>query len=241
MAFVHGKGSKTLINEYDLSAYFNNADLPREVDAVEVTTFGDSDREYIVGLRNSTMSLSGFWDASSSITPDEVLPADLGNATPILVTYAPNGLTVGRITYSIRAYQTAYNVTGPVDGPASITLDLQGSQEVSRGVSLANLSAITCDGSGTVVDQGAASSGAVAYLHVTDVNLSATGHFVVTVQDSPSSSGGAWADLITFADITSSTPSAERSSVTGNADKAVKAEWTIPSTGSATFAVAFAR
>lgn len=250
MSFQHGKDTKIICNQYDLSSYFSSADMTWDVDTPEVTTFSTSDysRQYIAGLRNGTFSFAGFYSATSSLAEDAAISPLIGSTTPMLITYAPQGLTVNQVTYSAQSFINSYSPSSPVDGVAAISLDAQGHQKISRGVSLSNLTARTSDGSATVVNQTAAtSSGGVGFLHLTDVSVPATGSLAVAIQDSPTSSPGSWADLVAFTAVTSSTATSERKTVTGNVDQYVRAEWAFASVTSgaiaesATFAVTFER
>jgi hypothetical protein len=66
--FVHGKGTGVLLDEFDLSTYFNSADMSRTTDTAETTAFGSTSKSYIVGLSDGTLSLSGMFsqDADGS-------------------------------------------------------------------------------------------------------------------------------------------------------------------------------
>lgn len=241
----HGKSTKILVNQYNLSSYFSSADMSWEVDTPEVTCFSTSgyDRDYIAGLRNGTFSFAGFLDLTCSPAGvDKAVAPLIGSTTPMLITYAPQGLTVNSVTYSAQSYINSYTPGSPVDGAAAISLDAQGHQKISRGVSLSNLTARTSDNSATVVNLAAnTSSGGVGFLHLTDISMPATGSLAVAIQDSPTSSPGTWADLVAFTAVTSSTETSERKTVSGNVDQYVRAEWdfTAVTTGSATFAVTF--
>ena len=191
MAFIHGKNTKVLMNQYDLSAFLNNTDMTWEVDTPETTTYGNDDRVFIGGLRGSTLSFGGFYSATSSAAIDEVVPTDLGNVTPKLLSYATSGFGVGNRVYSVQSFYTNYTVTSPVDGVVTIALDVQGTDKLSDAVSLHNLTAVSSDGNSSVVDQANSSAdGGIAYLHVTDINLPAAGELQCNVQYSPSCSVG---------------------------------------------------
>jgi hypothetical protein len=243
MAFVHGKNTKVLVNQYDLSGFLNNVDLTWECDTPESTVFGVDDRTYIVGLRGQTMSFSGLYAATSSAAIDAVVPTDLGNATAKLVTYASSGFTVGNRCYSSQVFYTSYGVSSPVDGIVSITLDVQGSAKLADAVSLHNLTAVSSDGNSAAVNLSAnTSSGGVGYLHITAIQgLPATGFLALTVQDSPTCTAGSWADLVTFTNITSNTVKAERATATGNVDQYVRGEWDFnaATTAIVTFVITF--
>ena len=66
--FVHGKGTGVLLDQYNLSEYFNSADVAQTIDVAETTSFTASSKSYIVGLQDATLSLSGLYsqDAGGS-------------------------------------------------------------------------------------------------------------------------------------------------------------------------------
>lgn len=244
MAFIHGKNTKILLAGYDVSGYLNNTDVSWDVDAPEATVYGEDSRTYLSGgLKGGTMSFSGFFDASTAANEiDPVAWNRLGKSTStVLLTYAPQGLTEGNNTYSVQSIETNYTATSPVDGIVTISLDVQNTNDMSRGKSLHNLTARSSGGSGTVVDFSAASSsGGVGFMHATALSLPATESLTLTIQDSPTSSPGTWADLITFTALSSDTVKAERKTVSGNVDRYVRAQWTGPSASwSGTFAITF--
>lgn len=94
-------------------------DFSRDVDTPEVTTFGDDDREYIVGLRGSTISASGFWDA----TLDGVIGQVVGNATTLTFEYGPQGSDSGDVRYTGECILQSYSPSSPVDSAASWSAD----------------------------------------------------------------------------------------------------------------------
>ena len=56
--FAHGKNVNVFINQYDFSTYFNDVSATSTVETAEVSAFGSSAKEYIVGLLDGTVSLS---------------------------------------------------------------------------------------------------------------------------------------------------------------------------------------
>lgn len=134
MAIVHGKGTDVQVDSptcdalQDISAYCNNVDFPRDVNADEITTFGNDDRVYLTGLRGATISITGFWDA----TLDGILAPNLG-AGERTVQYGPAGTGGGSIQYQAECILTNYTQTSPVDGPAGFSADFQITGAVTRG------------------------------------------------------------------------------------------------------------
>lgn len=233
---VHGREARVLVQQYDLSAYFRQASEAHQVDVHETTTFGKPAKSFLPGLAGGSLSLQGLFDGSPDAV-DAVLGAALG-APSRLLTYAPNGLVVGRRVGLLEADETSYSVTSPVADVVGVEAAFQATGGIDGGVSLHALAAESASGTGTAVDHGAATaSGGVAHLHVTAA-AGTTPALAVKVQHS--------ADNVTFADLVTFTAqsgvAAERVAVAGTVNRYVRAVWTITGTTPAfTFAVAFAR
>lgn len=132
MAFVHGKTADFRIDNSggsltDISTYCDNVDFPLTADTAEVTTFGDSSKEYIAGLKDATISISGSWDA----TADGVLAPIVGVAGSFQ--YGPAGSTAGNIKFTGEAICTGYTVTAPVGDKVSFSAEFQVTGAVTRG------------------------------------------------------------------------------------------------------------
>ena len=131
MAFVHGKTAVFKIDNsggslQDISAYCDNVDFPLTADTAEVTTFGDSSKEYIAGLKDATISISGSWDA----TADAILAAIVGVAGTF--EYGPAGSTNGLVKFTGEAICTSYNVSAPVGDKVSFSAEFQCTGAVTR-------------------------------------------------------------------------------------------------------------
>lgn len=132
MAFVHAKGTVFKIDDdgdslTDISSYVNNVDVSWEIDTPETTTFGKDDRTYIAGLKNATISISGFWDS----TLDGVIAGQPGLSTLLDFEYGPQGST--GVKYSGDCILTSYNPGSPVDGVATFSADYQVTGAVGVG------------------------------------------------------------------------------------------------------------
>lgn len=131
MAFVHGKTAFFQIDNsggslQDISAYCDNVDFPLTADTAEVTTFGDSSKEYIAGLKDATISISGSWDA----TADAILAGIVGVAGTF--EYGPAGNTGGNVKFTGEAICTSYNVSAPVGDKVSFSAEFQCTGAVTR-------------------------------------------------------------------------------------------------------------
>jgi hypothetical protein len=78
-----------------MSSGFNDASLDRSVETAEVTTFGDSDKRYLAGLRDA----KGAWKGNFSSTHAKKFDAMLGNSTGGYLIYSPESTATGRRKY----------------------------------------------------------------------------------------------------------------------------------------------
>ena len=108
MAFVHGKSSAFGIGvagatapTSTLSQFEHKIDWPRVSETADTTTFGKTDRTHIPGLKSSSASAEGLWDASA----DAIWDPKVG--TIISIFYAPAGS--GTAGYYADAIVTEYN------------------------------------------------------------------------------------------------------------------------------------
>lgn len=135
MAFAHGKGGAFQLGSagsestlVDLSGFLDDVSFPEEVQTTETTTFGDDSRTYVVGLKDTTISLTGKFDA----TPDAQLAGALGNATALNFQYDPIGSTSGNPRYTGAAFITSYEISTSVDDTVTFSCDLQVTGDVTR-------------------------------------------------------------------------------------------------------------
>ena len=63
--FRHGKSVKVYVDEFDFSSYFNDVSAATTVETAETSTFGSSAKEYIPGLMDGTVSLSGLFESTA--------------------------------------------------------------------------------------------------------------------------------------------------------------------------------
>ena len=94
----HGKSSRVLVDEKDLSDFLRTVNASASMDPSEVTTFGDNDRSYIPGLRDGTLSFDGLF-AASTVAVDDVanyFDGALGGSTKQVVTGDIDRSTGGR-------------------------------------------------------------------------------------------------------------------------------------------------
>ena len=142
MAFTHGKKSKFSIDNaagspVDISAYCNEVSLSRDIETAETTTFGDDAKEYIIGLTDATLSVSGMFDAAGASTVDAVLAGVLGQEASLSFEYIPGGGSVGTSNpaYQGECYCTSYEVSGSVGDVTSFSASFQVTGAIVRATS----------------------------------------------------------------------------------------------------------
>ena len=142
MAFTHGKKSKFSIDNSagsltDISAYCDDVSLSRDIETAETTSFGDDAKEYIIGLTDASISVSGKFDAAGASTVDSVLSGILGQEASVSFEYVPGGGTIGASNpgYQGECYLTSYEVSGSVGDVTSFSASFQVSGAITRATS----------------------------------------------------------------------------------------------------------
>lgn len=239
MGQYYGKNVVVLWSQFNLSPHFNDATVSQEVSTAEVTTFGDNSRDYVVGIKDATVSLSGVWDDTATTGADVVLSNAMGNATNPILTVGFAGATIGYRAKLAEIIETSLEITGNFDDAVQVAAEMQVTGGVDNGIFLKTFAAETSTTNSTSQDNTAASTnGYAAHLHVTAV--SGTGPTAdILVQHSVDNA--VWATLVTFTQVTT-TPTSQRLTGTGTVNRYVRCASTIAgTTPSYTYTVAFAR
>ncbi len=132
MAFVHGKTAHFEIADSgdvsrDISAYCNSVDFPRGADAAETSTFGNTNKTYLAGLKDGTITIEGVWDP----TVDGYLDGIVGVDSQAFI-YGPAGSTVGYVKYTGNCICTAYNPPADLSRANTFSASFQITGSVGR-------------------------------------------------------------------------------------------------------------
>lgn len=132
--FRHGKTAVFKVDDSggtlrDLSDASNSISFPREAEVVETTSFGSSDRTYIVGFKNQTISVEGSFDA----TYDGYLAGILGQDATVSFEYGPEGSTSTRTKYTGECILTSYETSAGVGDVVNFSASFQITGAVTRG------------------------------------------------------------------------------------------------------------
>ena len=133
MTKIHSKASKILWNAIDLSDDADTVDFPRTKEEAEVTTLASTAKEFVVGLDDNMISLSGSWGAAVG-EADRALADDFAAGTARTWIYRPAGTGSGNIEYTGSGYLTKYNVTSSVSAAVKWSADIRITGAVTRTV-----------------------------------------------------------------------------------------------------------
>ena len=234
MAAVHGKGTSVLVDEFDLSAYFNQVNASRQIQAVNTTTFGNDDKNYIAGVESGSMSIQGLWDGSASAA-DEVLDAAI--AAESVVTVCIDGYdTIGNKAVMMKGENVSYQIRSTTTDAVRIVAGGTADGGVrTSGVVLQPLEAETTTVDNASYDSGASSAnGGMGHLHVTA--FSGTNG---TLALEHSANDSTWATLIEFDTV--SAVGAQHKLATGTVNRYLRFAITADNFTSLTCSAAFAR
>lgn len=133
MPFVHGKETVFKVDNAagvltDISAKLNGVNFPQTVEVAETTTFGAASKAFIVGMKDSTISIEGKWDS----VVDAHLNGIYGVAATKTFEYGPEGSAAGKVKYTGECILTAYNPSNPLDDAEPFTAEFQVTGDVTR-------------------------------------------------------------------------------------------------------------
>jgi predicted secreted protein len=130
--FAHGKSTDFALDDTggtsrSLANTLTDVSFPQSIDTAETTAFGSTNKSYIVGLKDTTISVSGLWDATIDGYLSGTEPASRS------FIYGPAGSTGGNVKYTGEAIMTNYSVSNPVGDVVTFSVDLQVTGAVTRG------------------------------------------------------------------------------------------------------------
>lgn len=193
MPVTHGKTTRVFVGRYGLSPFLSEASTPSEVEASEVTNFDSGGvKEYIAGLADATLSLSGYHDGSPDAVGEAMDDLRGEQDVPAAVVF---GSGVGASAWVTRGQVTSAEVSSAVGDVNSVSLEVQSSGGIHLGVLLAELREDDTDTwVGPSVDDGAATTNGYAVYVSVPTNLH-DDDTEIKVQHSANDS--TWADLET--------------------------------------------
>ena len=196
--FTHGKDAVVILDNTNLSTTLTDVSFSLTSDIVETSTFSTSSKTYISGLKDGTVTASGFFETSSPDSDAEYL-AQLGGSGSAF-SIAPIGYTRGNPATLGKVIEVSYDRSADVGSVVAAAVAFQFDTDSFDGNSLVAPAAFTSTTNQTSVDYGAAgTNGGGAVLHVTAVSGTSP---TLDAKIQTSSDNASFSDYITFAQKT---------------------------------------
>lgn len=235
--FNHGKNAVVLLDDTNLSTTLTDASVSLTADVAETSTFSggaSSGKTFVAGLKDGTVTLSGYFESSSPDADAEFL-SQLGSSGSAF-TIAPIGHTRGNPTEFGNVIGTSYDRSADIGSVVAVAVAFQFDGDAYNGKSLLAPTAITSSSNETGVDYGAAgTNGGAGVLHCTVSSGSPT----LDVKIQTSADNVTFSDYITFTQATGTT--SELITNATNPARYARAVLTFGGSGSITAAVSFAQ
>lgn len=232
--FNHGKNAVVLLDNTNLSTTLTDASVSLTADVAETSTFTASSKTYVAGLKDGTVTLSGYFESTSPDADAEFL-AQLGSSGSAF-SIAPIGYTRGNPTEFGNVIETSYDRSADIGSVVAVAVAFQFDGDAYNGKSLLTPTAITSSSNQTGVDYGAAgTNGGAGVLHCTVKSGSPT----LDVKIQTSADNVSYSDYITFSQATNTTSELKTSA--SNPARYARAVLTFGGSGSITAAISFAQ
>lgn len=202
MAQLVVTNAKLYLAGYDLSGDLNQTALAFGAEALDDTTFGDTTRSNVGGLKTAAVEARGLWNGGANA--DKAVFDRIGTVdVPLLV--AADGGDAGDECYFLKAMAATYQVGGQVGEvlPFDLSASATGGTPMVRGSVLFNGTAgVTANGTG--YQNGAVASGKKLYagLWIIDDPSGTSPTLDVKIQSDDNSGFTSALDRITFTQAT---------------------------------------
>jgi hypothetical protein len=230
--FYHGKGSKVYLNGNPMSSFTDNVNVSISADTVETTTFIDTAKKYVAGLKNATLTAEGF-GAGSTGEIDQYLQAAIDTTGSNIWTWYPNEVA-GMSGYGMLGSNTQYDIKASISGAVRVAAACQSNVGKEPVMCIRAMAEATISSQGATVDGGAKStSGGAGYLQVSAENIADAQAYI-----EHSSDGSSWETLAAFS-TASIGASAQRTEITGEIRRYVRSS--VTATTNVTYGTALCR
>ncbi len=212
MSFRHGRDTAVLVGEYDLTAWMNEANSSKSIDAAETSHFGTQAKTYITGQDDGAFAFGGLFDGDPAALEDKIASIIAApDGRPITVA-KDGGLHIGRRCELGIGKQAKWEISSPVSDVVKVSGDYQCNGGIRHGVLLSDGVSFNSTTNFASVDNGVATSfGALINVHIPVNGLSADATFIVQ----HSANNSTWVDLQSFT-IDDGVVSSQTATVTGS-------------------------
>lgn len=167
--FVHGKNSEFFISAagdqtdvIDISDSLKELSFPRQIDMAETSAFGNTNKTYIQGLADGSISGTGQWSAGTVNDIDDMMSDLVGAAAPTNFAYAPAGVASKTVDGAAPAYNiltasaakpifygtawlSSYEITGSIGDVIAVSIQFQPASNILRLVNSTGNNTLTAD------------------------------------------------------------------------------------------------
>jgi hypothetical protein len=110
----------------DISDSLNEVNFPEEMEEVEATTFGATDRAYLPGFSEGTLDISGHWNRTLAQHMADLYAAFKAQSiTSATFEYGPEGQDSGDLKYTGECVLLSYEKGSSIDDPVSFSASLR--------------------------------------------------------------------------------------------------------------------
>lgn len=125
MSEVLGNLQVVTIDGDSLTGFVNSTTFTRTAEALDVTTAGRAAKKYLPGMKDGTASLEGVYDTTTVTGPGAILKPLIGQATPVLLVWRPEGTGSGKEESEVSVIVTSFEQTAPVADYVKWTAEIQ--------------------------------------------------------------------------------------------------------------------
>jgi len=122
---IHKGSEGTVHVGSDAVAEIKSYSVEETMDTIEVTTLGDTFRDYKTSLTSFSGSLDVFWDE------EDTAQIALSVGSEVTIKFYPEGTATGAKYYEGTALVTGLNISASFDGMVEATINVQGKSDLS--------------------------------------------------------------------------------------------------------------
>ena len=122
---IHKGSEGTVHVGTDAVAEIKSYSVEETIDTIEVTTMGDSFRDYQTSLTSFSGSLDVFWDE------EDTAQIALAVGSEVTIKFYPEGTATGAKYYSGTAIVTGLSISASFDGMVEASISVQGKSDLA--------------------------------------------------------------------------------------------------------------
>lgn len=138
-AFIHSKLSKVKLDTAggvltDISDSVNDISFPEDLELVDITTFGVTSKQYMVGFADGKVKMSGNWNRTLHVQLAALKAAFRdGTIASASLEYGPEGTDAADTKISCEVVMTSYEKTSKAKDQVSFSAEFQITGAVTEG------------------------------------------------------------------------------------------------------------